>query len=392
MKGSRMLKKIVFGMSLIAFMSYGGLLIAGKNYILPIDKTKKIKQSTRSKSLFDLKNIEAKHNVVPIVVLGAGPGGLSAGLYGAAQYDTVIVAGEQPSLLTETSYVENWLGAPHQLGADLIQKSREQAEALGARIVDANVSKVDLTDWPFVVNLDDGTTMHALTMIIATGARPRMLGVPGEKEYWAKGVSACARCDASFYKNKNVVVIGGGDAAIEEAVELARYAKEVTIIHRRAKLRAASSMQLRLKSYPQIKLMYDEIIKEVVGDKKKVTGIKIENTESGKQMTLPIDGVFLAIGHQPNTDLFKDILETDNVGYLILESNQQTSMPGVFAAGDVADPHYRQAIVAAGDGAKAAIDAIQFLESIGFTLEEAKKVKEAKIEEEKQKQQDVKNT
>ena len=321
-------------------------------------------------------------------MLGAGPGGLSAGLYGAAQFDTVVVAGEQPSLLTETSYVENWLGAPHQLGADLIQKSREQAEAAGARIIDATVKKVDLTSWPFVITLDDDKTMYALALIIATGARPRMLGVPGEKEYWAKGVSACARCDALFYKNKNVVVVGGGDAAIEEAVELARYAKEVTILHRRSQLRAAGRMQTRLRTYPQIHLMYDINVKEIIGDKKKVTGIKIAHSDTGEQETLPIDGVFLAIGHQPNTDLFKDVLETDNIGYLILQCNtQQTSMPGVFAAGDVADPHYRQAIIAAGDGAKAAIDAIEFLESLGFNLDEAKKLRTVSTSEPKQGQE-----
>ena len=206
---------------------------------------------------------------------------------------------------------------------------------------------------------------------------------------WAKGVSACARCDASFYKNKKVVVVGGGDAAIEEAVELARYAKEVTILHRRSQLRAASSMQTRLRSYPQVHLIYDIVVKEIVGDKKKVTGIKISHPETDEQETLPIDGVFLAIGHQPNTDLFKDMLEADNIGYLILQSNtQQTSVPGVFAAGDVADPHYRQAIVAAGDGAKAAIDAIEFLESLGFTLAEANKLRSVWNIEPKQVQQE----
>ena len=151
-----------------------------------------------------------------------------------------------------------------------------------------------------------------LTLILATGAKPRLLGVPGEKEYWAKGVSACARCDALFYKNKTVAVVGGGDAAIEEAIELARFAKEVTIVHRRSQLRAAAAMQTRLKAYPQIHLMYDAVIKEIIGDKKNVTGIKISHTESDEQEVMPINGVFLAIGHQPNTDLVKDALETDD--------------------------------------------------------------------------------
>lgn len=371
-----MLKKYYLSVALVASFLGVTILCYKKTCIFPRDLTKRTHKQSKNKNHFDLDKIDAKAEVVPIVVLGAGPGGLSAGLYAAAQYQTVVVAGEMPSLLTETSYVENWLGAPHQLGADLIQTSREQAEAAGARIIDATVKKVDLTSWPFEITLDDDKVFNSLALIIATGARPKLLGVPGEKEYWAKGVSACARCDALFYKNKNVVVIGGGDAAIEEAIELARYAKEVTILHRRSQLRAAGSMQTRLKSYPQIRLVYDVVVKEIVGDKKKVTGIKISHTQSDKIETLPIDGVFLAIGHQPNTDLFKD-LEADDVGYLLLQPNsQQTSITGVFAAGDVADPHYRQAIVAAGDGAKAAIDAIQFLELIGFNLEEATRLQE----------------
>lgn len=358
------------------------------HFILPRDLTKKARKTTKAKNPFDLKKVPLKAGVVPIVVLGAGPGGLSAGLYAAAQFDTVIVAGEEPSLLTETSYVENWLGAPHQLGADLIQKSREQAESAGARIIDSTVKKVDLSKWPFTITLDDGKVIHALALIVATGARPRMLGVPGEKEYWAKGVSACARCDALFYKNKNVMVVGGGDGAIEQAIELARYAKEVTIVHRRSQLRAAGSMQTRLKSYPQIHIMYDVDVKEVIGDKKKVTGIKLFNNQTKEQEIVPIDGVFLAIGHRPNTDLVKDVLEADSLGYLILQcSTQQTNMPGVFAAGDVADPRYRQAIVAAGDGAKAAIDAIEFLETLGFTLAEANKLRTVSNVEQKEEKQ-----
>ena len=386
-----MVKKVIVLTGLMV-VGLATVLVAGhkKNYILPCDHTKKTRKANKTKNPFDLKKIALKSGVVPIVVLGAGPGGLSAGLYGAAQFDTVVVAGEEPSLLTETSYVENWLGAPHQLGADLIQKSREQAEAAGARILDANVKEIDLTSWPYAITLDDGKTINALALIIATGARPRLLGVPGEKEYWAKGVSACARCDALFYKNKNVVVVGGGDAAIEQAVELARYAKEVTILHRRSQMRAAVRMQTRLKSYPQIRLMYDVAVKEIIGDKKKVTGVKIAHNDTDEQEILPVDGVFLAIGHQPNTSLFKDMLEADDVGYLVLQNNnQQTSMPGVFAAGDVADPHYRQAIVAAGDGAKAAIDAIEFLESLGFTLEEANKLRAATQAEAKEGQQEV---
>lgn len=359
-----------------------GLVCVNSRVILPVDRTKKTKKSTEAQSQFDLKKIKDLANVVPVVILGAGPGGLSAGLYAAAQFDTVVIAGHEPSLLTETSYVDNWLGAPHQLGADLIQRSREQAESLGVKVIDATVEKLDLNTWPFVVTLDDGNILHALALILATGARPKMLGIPGEKEYWAMGVSACARCDAAFYKNKKVVVIGGGDVAIEQAIELSRYAKEVSILYRGSQLRAASRMQTRLKSYAEIDVVYDTEVKEILGDKKKVTGVKIVNKVTGKQETLPVDGVFLAIGHNPNTDLFKDDLETDEQGFLVLQCHsQQTSMPGVFAAGDVADPHYRQAIIAAGDGAKAAINAIEFLESLGFTKTEADKLRALQIDQ-----------
>jgi thioredoxin reductase (NADPH) len=365
-------------------------IVAKKSCNLPCDRAKKCKKATKAKYSFDLDNLTAKENVTPVVVLGAGPGGLSAGLYAAAQFDTVIIAGEQPSLLTETSYVDNWLGAPHQLGADLIQTSHDQTEKAGARFIDANVEKVNLYSWPYAITLDDGKTIHAMALIIATGARPLMLGVPGEKEYWAKGVSACARCDAAFFKNKNVIVVGGGDVAVEEAVELSRFAKEVTIIHRRGQLRAASRMQTRLKSYPQVKIMYDTIVNEIIGDKKKVTAIKVAHTKTGKQEVVPIDGIFLAIGHKPNVDLFRDMLEIDEDECLVLPGkNQETSVPGVFAAGDVAN-HYRQAIIAAGEGAKAAIDAIEFLESLGFTLEESKKLRAMSIVDAQQEKPAVK--
>lgn len=337
--------------------------------------SKKSKKVMNDEETFDLGLLEAKEHVIPIVILGAGPAGLSAGLYGAAQFDTVIIAGAQPSLLTETSYVDNWLGAPHQLGADLIQTSRDQAEKAGARFIDANAEKVDFDSWPYAVTLDDGKVIHAMTLIIATGARPLMLGIPGEKEYWARGVGACARCDAAFYRNKSVVVVGGGDVAIEEAVELSRFAKEVTIIHRRGQLRAASRMQTRLQSYPQIKVMYDTTVQEIMGDNKKVTSIKLLDAKTGESKVLPIDGIFLAIGHKPNVDLFRDALELDDDECLVLQPHsQQTSVQGVFAAGDVAN-HYRQAVIAAGEGSKAAIDAIEFLEFQGFTLEKSKQLR-----------------
>lgn len=317
--------------------------------------------------------IKGASHIVPVVIIGAGPAGLSAGLYSSAQYDTVIIEGHAPSLLTETSYVDNWLASPHELGAKIIERSRNQVESAGAKFIEGTVSGIDCSHWPYVVQLDDGASLQALSIIVATGARPRMLGVKGEREYWGKGVSACARCDARFYSNKKVVVIGGGDSAIEEAIELARFAQKVTIIHRRNQLRAASRMQTRLKAYAEkINVIYDAQTQEIVGDNNFVTGVTIRHNATGKDETVPADGCFLAVGHEPNTTLFKGILEMDNQGYLVLDYNsQRTSVSGIFAAGEVADSQYRQAIVAAGDGAKAAIDAIEFLESTGFTLSEA---------------------
>ncbi len=333
-------------------------------------------RSSDAKIRYDPVVAAAKENVVPIVVIGSGPGGLGAGLYGAGQYDTVVVAGHEPSLLSETAYVENWLGAPHTLGMELIERSRVQAQSAGARFVDDAVVSIDCTSWPYKLELAGGSVVHALAVIAATGARPRMLGIPGEKEYWAKGVSACARCDAAFYKGKDVIVVGGGDSAITEAVELARYARTVTIIHRKSQLRAGGRTQKILKEYPQIKVMFNVEAKEIVGDSTRVTGLKILHNDTNTPETMEIGGLFLAIGHTPNSELLKGVVALDGDGYVELEGRtQKTSKPGVFAVGDVADRHYRQAIVAAGEGAKAGIEAIEFLESSGFTLAQAKSLR-----------------
>lgn len=332
--------------------------------------------SKSHKKIFDIKTINRSGTIIPIVVIGAGPAGLSAGLYGASQFETVVIAGEHPSLLTETSYVENYLGAPHQLGMDIVENSRKQAADLGARFIDKSVTELDTSSWPYTITLDDGTTVKALSVILATGAQPRKLGIPGEEKYWGNGISSCARCDGRFYKGKKVVVVGGGDSAIEEATELAHHASEVTILHRRDQFRAKGSMQKRLDAYSQINIAYNTELKEVMGNDK-VTGIKIFNNKSKTEETRQIDGVFLAVGHVPNSLLFKNSVKTDDEGYVVLnDRSQETCTPGIFAAGEVADSHYRQAIVSAGDGAKAAMDAIEFLRAVGLSVQEADTLKE----------------
>lgn len=373
-KGSSMdTKNLIIGLLAVAL---SGVIMYGY-----VGRQQCDQKCSKSHKVFDLKNIKRSGNIVPIVVIGAGPAGLAAGLYGAAQFDTVVISGEHPSLLTETSYVENYLGAPHQLGMDIIENSRKQVADAGARFIDNSVTAFDTSSWPYTITLDDGSTLKALSVVLATGAQPRKLGIPGEQQYWAKGVSSCARCDGRFYKNKKVIVVGGGDSAVEEATELAHFADQVTVLHRRDQLRAKGAMQLRLDkaqtaTNKPVEKLYNAELKEIMGDNTKVTSVKIFNNKLQQEETRQVDGVFLAVGHIPNTDIFKDNVKTDDEGYIVLEDrSQSTCTPGIFAAGEAADPHYRQAIVSAGDGAKAAIDAIEFLRSVGLSEQEAQSIK-----------------
>ncbi len=319
--------------------------------------------------IHDMASLESLTNIVPILIVGSGPAGLTAGIYGATQYTTVIIGGETLSLLAEASVVENWPGSPHQLGTDLVEKTRQQAIDLGAKIVDTAVEKIDTSAWPYKVYCSDGSVMNALTVIFATGAHPKKLGIPGEKQYWGRGVSACAKCDSLFFKGKKVAIAGGGDAAIEEATELARYASEVVIIHRRDKLRAKAYMQQRLAKYSQIKVLYNTQVRAVNGNGKKVTSLLLDT--AGKQESVPFDGFFLAVGHTPQNDLIKDFITLNEEGFVVLNTHgQETNVPGFFAAGDVASPKHRQATIAIGDGARAAMQAAEYLERIGFTLKD----------------------
>ena len=328
---------------------------------------------------FDLNKVFAKDNIVPIAVLGSGPAGLSAAIYGArGNTKTVVIEGDKPGgLLTDTTDVENWPGIPSAMGPAIMEQVKGQAEQFGAVFLADSVEKVDFSQWPFVLKTEDERTLHALAVIIATGATPRTLGIPGEQEYWGKGVSTCAVCDARFYKGEDVIVIGGGDSAAEEAMQLAPYAKSVTIMVRKEYMRAAGRMQDLLKGVKNISIKYNVEVKEVKGDDTHVTAVKVYNNKTNEISDMPLTGVFLAIGHIPNSQLFSKFVKTDPNGYIELEGrSQKTSIPGVFAAGDVEDHVYRQAGVASGSGIKAALDAFNFLMDLGYNAAFEKKLQE----------------
>ena len=323
-------------------------------------------------------------NVVPALIIGSGPAALGSALYtGRANWRTIVLEGDLPGgQLMRTGMVENW-GSVKKDGPDLIMREREHVEEFGAEFVADTVDRVDLAQWPFEVHTVTGKTYYALTLIIATGASSRKLGVPGEEQYWGHGVTPCAKCDKLFFRDADVVVVGGGDTAVEEATQLAPYARRVTILVRGERMRAAASMQDRLKTYSNIAVEYNVEVKEVLGNGQHVTGITVYNNVTKEQAERPMDGVFLAIGHLPNTSLFKGQLELTKEGYIVVKGRgQETSVRGVFAAGDVEDEWYHQAIVAQGRGSAAGLDAERFLSEIGLTEEIAASFNKAQPDKE----------
>ncbi len=341
-------------------------------------------RSDRHKSI-SMTALTGKQNVVPIAIIGSGPAGLSAGIYAArSKHQTVVFEGHKPGgLLMDTTMVDNWPGRPPTLGPDIIEGLRVQAEKAGALFLPYTIAKVDLSVWPYELTTEEGDVFYALSVVIATGATPRTLGVPGEKEYWGHGVTACAVCDAPFFKGEDVVVIGGGDSAIEQAIQLAPYARKITVLIRKNRMRAAQSMQERLKNYEHISLKYHVDVIEICGNVQGVNGVKIYNNQKETEEFMPVTGVFLAIGHDPNSGMFKDIIERDFTGYIrTMSKSQETSVAGVFAAGEVEDNHYRQAGVASGRGIMAALDAIAFLSDIGYDLKMAATVKNQLVSQE----------
>jgi thioredoxin reductase (NADPH) len=315
-----------------------------------------------------LNKIETSENeadkVEKMIIIGAGPAGLSAALYAArAELSPLVITGMslggQASL---THIIENYPGFPDGVGgAELGELFQKQAERFGARFEFDNVTEVNFAVSPYIVKTYDNE-YKAQTVIISTGADPNYLGVPGEKELTGRGVSYCGTCDGWFFKDKDIVVVGGGDSALEEGIFLTRFAKSVTIVHRRDQLRAGKILQTRAFDNPKIKFIWDSVVEKINGSAA-VESVLIKNIKTGVKSTFPTDGVFVFIGHTPNTDLFKNQLAMDENGYLQVDVKMQTALPGIYAAGEVMDASFKQVVTSAGWGAAAAIQATKYLES-----------------------------
>jgi thioredoxin reductase (NADPH) len=312
---------------------------------------------------------ELEDRIHETIIIGSGPAGLTAAVYAArANLEPILIegvleGGPTGGQLTLTTDVENFPGfSDGILGPELITNMRDQAARFGTRFVTEDVTNVDLTGELKVLETASGLRLSTRTLIIATGAKPRRLEVPGEDELWGSGVSACATCDGFFFRDKHVIVVGGGDSAMEEATFLTKFASKVTVVHRRDQLRASVIMQERAFKNDRIEFAFNATVAEILGEGGLMSGVVLTDTVTGEQRTLAADGLFLAIGHIPNTWLFDDVLETDEEGYLVVdEPSTATNLPGVFACGDVMDHTYRQAVTAAGTGCRAAIDAERYL-------------------------------
>lgn len=303
----------------------------------------------------------------PVLIIGSGPAGYTAAVYAArAMLKPAIVAGLQPGgQLTITTDVENYPGFPEIMGPELMEKFKEHALKFGTEFYEDVITDVDFSAHPFKAFGDSGTVYTADSIVIATGAQAKWLGLPSEEKFSGYGVSACATCDGFFYRGKDVIVVGGGNTAVEEALYLSHLAKSVTLIHRRDSLRAEKILQNRLFKAENVNILWDHTLEEVVGVEKpmlSVTGAKIKNVKTGEEQILDAHGVFIAIGHKPATEIFKGHVEMNDGGYIIsAPDSTQTNIPGVFAAGDVSDEVYRQAVTAAGLGCMAALEAERYL-------------------------------
>jgi thioredoxin reductase (NADPH) len=303
-----------------------------------------------------------------VLIAGSGPAGLTAAIYAArANLNPVLVEGEAAGgQLVDTTDVENFPGfAEGILGPDLIAVMRKQAERFGTRFLTDHIVSCDLSKRPFTINLRDGKSLRTQALIISTGASARWLGIESEEKLKGHGVTACATCDGFFFKGKEVAVIGGGDTAMEEATFLTKFCTKVTVIHRRDELRASKIMQDRAMKNPKIEFKWNSVVEEVYDvSQNKVTGLKLRNTQDNSVSDFACEGLFLAIGHDPNTGFLDGQLETDKSGFIVVQTpSTRTSVPGVFACGDVMDPTYKQAVTAAGTGCQAAIDAERYLEA-----------------------------
>jgi thioredoxin reductase (NADPH) len=312
--------------------------------------------------------METDGRVEKVLIIGSGAAGLTAAIYTArANLAPLVFEGRQPGgQLTITSDVENYPGFPEGIqGPDLMEAMKKQAERFGARVSNEEVVEVSLDERPFIVRSDRGE-YACKSLIVASGASARFLGLASEERFMGKGVSACATCDGFFFKNQEVLVVGGGDTACEEALFLTNFAKRVRIVHRRDQLRASKIMQERVMKHPKVEIIWNAVVEEVLGGEPKgVSGVRLKNTQTGETFEEECDGLFIAIGHVPNTSIFQGKLEMDERGYILSRDGTRTSVIGVFAAGDVQDAQYRQAVTAAGSGCMAAMDAFHFLEDTG---------------------------
>lgn len=301
--------------------------------------------------------------IYDVIIVGSGPAGLTAAIYASrSNMKTLVVAGvDVGGQLIWTTDVDDYPGFPDGIqGPDLMERMKKQAERLGADFVSGDVKKVNLENRPFSVDTEEGEFLGK-TLIIATGASAKWLGIESEQSLRGRGVSACAVCDGAFFKDKKLVVVGGGDTALREALFLTRFSPKVYVVHRRDSLRAFKSLQDRAFANKSIEFVWNSELKEVLGEKS-VSGARIFNNKTKKEITLDVGGVFIAIGHKPNTDFLKGHIDLDEKGYIILKGKSKTSVEGIFAAGDVHDWHYQQAVTAAGAGCMAALDAEEFLE------------------------------
>lgn len=307
-------------------------------------------------------------NPHPLIIIGSGPAGLTAGIYASrAQLAPLIFEGSAPGgQLMGTTAVENWPSEKSIMGPQLMKNMRENAQSLGAKLIRETIESVDFSQQPFTLKTKKNT-YQARAIIIATGANPKRLGCPGEAEYWAKGVSTCAVCDGAFYKDKKVLIVGGGDTAMEDASFMTNFTKDITIVHILDKFTASAAMQQRIINNPTIKIIYQSTITAIEGNGSHVTQVTITNQMTGNVEKIAFDAVFIAIGITPNTALFKGQIELDKGGYIKQKPDStETSVSGIFAAGDVADYRYRQAITSAGEGCKAALEAERYLKEHGI--------------------------
>ncbi len=320
-----------------------------------------------------MKDIEGK--TFDVVIIGSGPAGFTAALYAArADLNPIVFEGPEPGgQLMQTTDVDNFPGYPEGvMGPKMMEDFRQQAIRFGADCRYGYVTNIDFEKRPYKITVDEETTVYAKAIIIATGASAMWLDLPSEQRLRGKGVSACATCDGAFFRNEHVVIVGGGDTAMEEATFLTKFASKVTVIHRRDELRASKAMQNRAFENEKIEFMWDSELQEVLGDQV-VKGVKVKNRKTGDVTILEdVTGVFIAIGHKPNTELFKGVLTMDDVGYIKTKGQStETDLPGIFASGDAMDPIYRQAVTAAGTGCRAALDAEKFLSDVEDESKEA---------------------